>query len=247
MKNIDNDKIKKFFAEYGKLIIPITLIFVLFIAFLIYYKFSVYDGIVREEKGSFYQYFFSEKYEYNGVVSFNKMDVIVDFTTSDYDIKFDSTPIYYKDKNMVIFPSDVSVVMPTLGCSEYRALKYSYITKSKDNYILTTKKYSDKLGRYFLYDGNDMYFFLDKVTLTVGERNIELSPLSYVIARYDDYIYYYDKDSDVFESINISGDEGYVKNDYYKIFVSLDKLDYFGNNVILSSDISSLSTIDMKG
>lgn len=247
MKKINIDKIKKFFSEYGKLIIPISLILVLFIAFLIYYKFSVYDGAVSEEVGQFYQYFFGEKYEYKGIVSLNRRDVIVDFNTDDYDIKFGSTPIYYKDKDKVIFPSDVSVVMPTLGCAEYRAIKYAYIEKSNDNYILTTKDYSDKLGRYFIYDGEDMYFFLDEVTLVVGERKINLSPFSYIIARYRDYIYYYDKGTDTVESINVNNDESYVENDYYKVFVSLDKIDYFGSNVILSSSIEDLNTIDMKG
>lgn len=247
MKNINVDKVKKFFSDYGKLIIPVSLILVLFIAFIIYYKVSVYDGATKEEVNQFYQYFYGEKYEYEGVVSLNRRDVIVDFKTDDYDIKFGSIPIYYKNKDKVIFPSDVSVVMPTLNCAEYRAIKYAYVTKSKDNYFMTTKKYSDRLGRYFIYDGEDMYFFLDKVTLTVGDRKIELSPLSYVVARYRDYIYYYDKDTDKTETIKVDHDKSVVENDYYKIFVSLDNIDYFGTNVILSSSIEDLNTIDMKG
>ena len=241
------NKIKEFFMSYYKLIIPVSLILVLFIAFLIYYKISVYDGVTKEETGQFYQYFYGQRYDYEGVVSTNRRDEIVDFKTDDYDIKFDSTPIYYKNKDKVIFPSDVSVVMPTLNCAEYRAGKYSYITKSKDNYIMTSKKYNDRMGRYFIYDGEDMYFFLDEVTLTVGKREIKLSPLSYVIARYNDYVYYYDKKTDVAESIKVDHDDSFVKNDYYKIFVSLDNIDYFGTNVILSTKIDDLNPIDMKG
>lgn len=32
----------------------------------------------------------------------------------------------------------------------------------------------------FLYDGKDLYFFLDEVTLIVGDKEIILSPMSYV-------------------------------------------------------------------
>lgn len=243
MKNMN--KVKEILKNNYKIIIPIALILVLFIAFLVYYKVSVLDNYKKDVEYSFYQYFYNKKYEYTGTVSTNRRDVIVDFKTSDYDIKFDSTPIYYATQNKVIFPKDMSVVMPTLNCSEYLTKGYSYLTVNKDNYTLTTNKYSSKLGHYFLYDGGDLYFFIDEVKLILDDNEVTLSPLSYVVAKYNNYIAYYDKKSDTYKTIEIKGDQAIIENNYYKIYIGLDQIDYYGTDVILTSKISELNTIDM--
>lgn len=242
-----DNKVYKFIKDNYKIIIPILLILVLFIAFFIYYKVSILDNYRKDTEDNFYQYFYDKKYEYKGIVTTNRRDVIVDFKTDDYDIKFESTPIYYADKDKVIFPQDMSVVMPTLSCAEYLTMGYSYLELSNDNYILTTKGYSNKLGKYFLFDGGDLYFFLDEVKLKIGESEVTLSPMSYVVAKYNKTISYYDKKSDTYKTIEVSDDQSIVYNDYYKIYVSLDQIDYYGTEVILTAGIDNLNTIDKKG
>lgn len=239
------NNIKDFFKNNYKIIIPLSLILVLFIAALVYYKVTILDNYTKETEDKFYQYFYDKKYEYDAVVSTNRKNLIVDFKTDDYDISFDSTPIYYQNKNKVIFPSNMSVVMPTLNCSEYLAKKYSYMTVTKDNYMLTTEKYNNRLGKYFLYDGRDLYFFIDEVKLKTNDEEITLSPLSYVIAKSNNYISYYDKKSDTYKTIGADS-QAVVENEYYKIYVSLDNIDYYGTDVILTSEIEELNTIDMK-
>ena len=239
------EKIINFIKENYKLIIPISLIVVLFIAALVYYKVSIYDTYKKDTKDKFYQWFYGKKYEYNGVVSTNRKDEIVDFKTNDYEINFDSTPVYYQNKNIVIFTSNMSVVMPTLNCAEYLAPKYSYITLKKSNKILTTQKYNNKLGHYFLFDGKDLYFFLDEVKLKIDKQEITLSPLSFVIANRNS-ILYYDKESDTYKTINTTYDKSTVENDYFKLYISKDNIDYYGTNVILTPDLSKLNPINMK-
>lgn len=244
MKNID--KLKNILKNYYRIIIPIALMLVLFIAFFIYYKVSILDNKTYDTEDDFYQYFYNKKYEYKGVVSTNKKGKIVHFKTDEYDIKYDATPIYYKKENKIIFPQDMSVVMPTLNCSEYLAKKYSYLTYKKDQYILNADKYNGKLGRYFLYDGADLYFFLDATNLVIGDRKISLSSMSYVVAKYNQYIAYYDKANDKYETITITGDDAYVENDYYKVYIVRDQLDYYDTEVILTSKLNELNTIDKK-
>ena len=245
MKN--KNTIITYIKENYKLIIPISLILVVFIAALVYYKVSVYDTYKKDTNDQFYQWFYKKKYEYTGTVSTNRKDEIVDFKTKDYEIEFDSTPVYYKNKNKTIFTRNMSVVMPTLNCSEYLAPKYSYLTTKKNNvHTLTTKKYNSKLGHYFLYDGKNLYFFLDETTLKIEKQEIKLSPLSYVIAETNKYISYYDKKTDTFETINTIDSKATVENDYYKIYVNIDNIDYYGENVILTSKISELNPINMK-
>ena len=240
-------KIGEIIKNNYKIIIPIILMLVLFIAFFVYYKISILDNYRKDTKDYFYQYFYGKKYEYNGVVTTNRHNVIVDFKTSDYDIKFDSTPIYYQKRNQVIFPKDMSVVMPTLNCAEYLSSGYSYLEVVKGSYNLDTTNYHDKLGHYFLYDGTDLYFFLDEVNLKIGSNEIKLSPMSYVVAKYGKEISYYDKKSDTYKSIEINNDNVKISNDYYSLFVMIDQIDYYGTKVTLTGGISNLNTIDMKG
>ena len=240
------NKIINFIKENYKLMIPIALMIVIFIAALVYYKVTIFDNYTTEKEDKFYQWYYEQKHEYNGIVSENRRKEIVDFKAKDIKINFDSTPIYYKEKDKVIFPANMSVIMPTLNCAEYYANKYSYITLKKDNYILTTEKYNNRLGRYILYDGRDLYFFIDEVTITIDKEKITLSPLSYVIAKTGESLSYYDKKTDVFKKIKTTNKKIIVENNYYKINVSSDNIDYYGNDVILTEKVDELNPIRMK-
>ena len=244
MKKINN--IKQIIKENYKLIIPITLLLVLFIAFLIYYKVMVSNNYTKDETIKVFQYFYEEKYDYNLRISKNRKDVVVSIKPQDIKINYDSTPIYYQNKDIVILPKDMSVIMPTLSCAEYLSKGYSYITYENGIYNLTKDKYNKKLNHYFFYDGKDLYFFIEPVTLTVNNEKIELSPFSYVIAKYNKSITYYDKKTDTFKTLEVIDDKSLVENEYYSINISKDNLNYQGTNIILTSAIENLITIDKK-
>lgn len=241
------EKIKVFIRDNYKIMIPIGLIVVLFIAFLVYYKVSISSNYHIDKEENVYQYLYDRKYEYKTIVSKNRKDVIIDFKPVDIKINLDSSPIYISNRDEVILPQDMSVVMPTLSCAEYLSRGYSYITFKDGIYTLTTDKYQKKLNHYFLYDGDDLYFFIEKVTLKVNNEIIELSPYSYVIAKYNKYLSYYDKNSDTFKTLTLGSGDVIVENEYYKILVDRDTIDYQGTNVILTSSIENLNTIDKKG
>ena len=137
--------------------------------------------------------------------------------------------------------------MPTLNCAEYYANKYSYITNEKDNNILTTEKYNNRLGHYFLFDGYDLYFFIDEVKLNIDKNtSITLSPLSYVKAKSGSYLSYYDKKTDIYKTINSTNNSMIVENNYYKVNVITDSIEYYGTDVILTGKVNELNPIKMK-
>jgi hypothetical protein len=70
--------------------------------------------------------------------------------------------------------------------------------------------------------------------------------MSYVVAKYNNSIAYYDYDNDKYEIINVDNSDIYVENDFYKIYVLKDQLDYYDTEVILTSKISELNSIAMK-
>ena len=67
---------------------------------------------------------------------------------------------------------------------------------------------------------------MEDVTLVIGKEEIELSPFSYVIANNDEIIYY-DKVSDTVKSLDKNSIDIYVKNEYYKVYVGADYIDYY--------------------
>ena len=246
---MDNNKNKiiNYLKDNYKLMIPISLMIVVFIAAIIYYKVTIFDNYTKENEEKVYQWLYDQKYEYTGTVSTNRRNEIVKFIPKDLDIHLDSTPIYYQKKDKIIFPSNMSVVMPTLNCAEYLANKYSYVVVKEENNILVSEKYNNRLGHYFLYDGYDLYFFLDEVKLTINDTKIVLSPLSYLIAKSGKYISYYDKKTDTFKTINKTYNNITAETNYYKVNVITDTVDYFGTDVILTGRINELNPIKMKG
>ena len=240
-------KIRDYVMDNYKLMIPIGFMIVLFVAFLVYYKASVSSTYRTTKKEEVYQYFYGRRYDYEANVSRNRKDVIVDVEPIDIKIYLDSTPIYLKGGKSVILPKDMSVVMPTISCAEYLAKGYSFIQYQKGLYMLTTDRYHNSLNHYFFYDGSDLYFFIENVTLYVNNEKITLSPYSYVIAKYNDSVTYYDAKDDIYKTLTIDNHEVIIENDYYKILIDRDIIDYQGNNVILTSAIDKLNTIDKKG
>ena len=235
-----------FLKENYKIIIPICLMLVLFISFMVYFKLTMDSNYKIETKEKVYQYFNDKKYEYTSIISKDRKEVIIDVKPQDINLSLDSTPVYYKNENIVVFPKDMSVVMPTLNCAEYLSKGYSYITYENGIYNLTTNKYNKRLNHYFLYDGNDLYFFIEPVTLTIDGEEIKLSPLSYLIAKYNKYISYYDKKTDTYKTIDITDENSTIKNEYYTVYINKDTLAYHGGNYLLTSGIENLITIDNK-
>jgi len=238
--------IKEKIKDNYKISIPIILILILFVSFAIYFVVSRTSEIINKvEERNLYQYLGNEKVTYNANVTMNMKNVITDIEPIDVSINYDSTPIYDSDdENIIILPSNMSVVAPIMNCVEYMVKANSYIKLENKRYNLITNKFNNALGHYFLYDGDNLYLFIEKVILVVDNKQIELSPYSYLIAD-KGKITYYDKVNDKYEVINTDSFDNYIYNDYYKIYINGDYIDYFGDKVLLTTDIDKLSTIDM--
>ena len=69
-------KVVSWLQENYKLIIPISLLVVIFISFLVYYKIMISNNYHVDKDVSVYQYFNNQKYNYVAVVSKNKKGVV---------------------------------------------------------------------------------------------------------------------------------------------------------------------------
>lgn len=237
---------KEFIKNKQNILIPVFLLIVLLIAIILYaneYKTNRYANIDEVEV---YQYFSGVKSEYTAIVSRNKKNVILEYENKDYVVSLDSTPVYIKDTDNVIFPKEMSIVFP-LNDMQYQVNALSEVYMENDLYFLNIRDLNKSFDHAFYYDGKNMYFFVDNVTLTIGDRKIELSPLSYVNASYMSYVEYYDRANDVSEIIEITNEKVFVSNDYMKIEVTNDKVVYQDGFSLLVGDFGVLTKItDMK-
>ena len=238
---------KEFIKKKYNILIPIFLLVVLLIAILLYTREYKNNRYAYVSEVDVYQYFSGNKMEYVANISRNKSDVILEYENKDYPVSLDSTPVYIKDKDNVIFPKEMSIVFP-LNNIEYRVNALAEVYKKFDLYYLNIRNLNKNFEHLFFFDGNNLYFFVDNVTLVVGGETIELSPLSYVSALYLNFIEYYDYSTDTYGMIDISSNQKVVvTNEYMTINVATDEVQYKNSFMFLTKDFSVLDKItDMK-
>ena len=213
---------KQFIKEKYNILIPVFLGVVILIALFLYGREYRNNRYAYEKEQDVYQYFSKNKIEYKATISRNRKDVVLDIKSKDFNVSLDSTPIYIKDSDKVIFPKE--------------------IYKKNDLYYLNQKGINKSFDYMFLYDGKDLYFFIDTVTLKVGDKEITLSPMSYIDCSYLNLLSYYDKESDTYEIIELNNTNSsvLVETKYMTIDVSSDEIIYKDDFTMLINNFSSL-------
>ncbi len=233
---------KNFIKEKYNILIPIFLIVVILIAVLLYTKEYKSNRYATSKEIEVYQYFSKAKLEYTSIISRNKKDVILAFNPKDEVVNLSSIPIYIKDKDNVIFPKEMLIVIP-IEDKVYITSPLAELYKKNGLYYLNQKNINKPLDHVFYYDGVDLYFFPEETELQVKDTKIKLSPMSYVNCSYQNLLEYYDKENDTYTQIELTNETVIVSNDYYKVDVTLDKVIYQNSFRILDNDFTSLPKI----
>lgn len=146
--------------------------------------------------GSFYQYFDTTKSDFEAKLSYEN-DQIVNIEGKEYNI-YENSLIYLQDNTSVIIPKVSSIVFYLQDNATYQLPKYSEVILDSGTDIVKSLGIKGIAANFFIYDGEDTYFFPLNVVLNINNRKIELSPYSYVIATSENIIYY-DYESDKLE------------------------------------------------
>lgn len=198
------------------------------------------------ENHDFYQWYSGQKVEYKGQLTFTRKEGLTELKATDRKVTLDSTPVYYADENnKVIFPEDMAIVYPNNNGMMYRINHFADITEENGEIYLetnlATKTNKTKLEKAFLYDGQDLYFFLDRTTITVNGTNYEVSPLSYVIVRYKQSVEIYNYEKDEYQVIDTTEtQDAKVVTDTYTINMSVDSLQTAEKDQLLIKGLSYL-------
>lgn len=239
----------------NKKIIVNILIMIIGGGFLVglYFIFNIFSNTGKEVKiidEDLYQYFTGIKQEYSGKIEISEQEnedalKLEDGTT----VLLDSTPMFYKNSYKLILPEQMEAVYLNTGKS-YKTEKYSFLNyQSEITYIQKDSNSNGRsLEKAFLYDGNDVYVFVEKTKLQVGENQYELSPLSYAIVTYrqsiDIYNYETDEyilidDEELTKDVKATTDEG-----KYTINLSVDSVKSGESEKLLMKNIDSLEKLE---
>lgn len=206
------ERIIKYCREKYKILIPVMVILVLAITVFFLGREYKYDNYRNKKEYSVYQYFGGVKTEYTAIITYNLRDKIVDLKAKDKKINYDSTPVYYQEEDKVLFPKEMNLVFSLREGSQYKINKYSnYYTEKDDQYIINNNELIE-YDNYFLFDGEELYFFPNPVSLYINDEKItELGKMSYasVIGGYT--LIYYDYEKDISKVIELDYDIVTVK------------------------------------
>lgn len=243
MKNIIT-KIKENKKILGlALAITILIMLVLVVASVLFAKKDLNEYKIKNE--NIYIYFGEEKFEFNSDVILDKDNNVASLKSNDKKLNLYSEPVYIKNKKKVIFPKSMNVVFPKSSFKQYKINYYTVLTKDNEDYKLTNKNLDYRISNSFLYDGNDLYFFITKGTVTFSNQSIDISPMSYVNYSYGNgelYIYNYDEDKVYYYPAMIDGDVIF-KNDDFELNISSDSVKSGTKNKLLRKNIDDLDRL----
>ena len=217
-----------------KILIPLMVILVLLVAVYFFYKEYKYDNYRNVKEVAVFQHFNGIKVDYTALVTYNLKNIIVAIDAKNKKIEYNSVPIYYSKQDTVIFPSEMSIVFPLNGGSQYKLYKYSVYSKDGNKNIIKTANDTDEYYQFFLYDGDGLYFFPNEVTLNIdGKEYAKLSDMSYVQVVGGYTLTYYDKASDTSEFLEIEGKEITVTSENINVNLSIGYCMSLSSKVLL--------------
>jgi hypothetical protein len=195
------------------------------------------------ENHAFYQYLSHNRFEYEGILSLNHNGNITELNFKDVKVTLDSTPLYFLDESKVILPKTMLIAYPISGGLQYKINYFSTIYTEGNTIYLTDGKLKKNLSNAFIYDGEDTYFFIDDTKINVNGTEYLLSPLSYVVTRYNSVIEIYNKAKDEYKVINIGDQEIIAAANGYKINLSIDAIDYNNKSRLLIKNMKFLNNL----
>lgn len=234
---MEKKKNKSINKKYSIILVTILLIIVT----ISFFKFTSKVDEYTFESKELYQYFAEEKTEYEGKLTINKsFNKITKINFKDIHIELDSTPIYFKGEHKALFPETMSVIK-VKERKQFKINYFSTIKKDIDYCLLEDGNGKSNLKDAIIYNGKDLYFFTDKVNVIFGDKNIELSPLSYIIVNnVDRTVDIYNEEKDEYKIYEENDNEVIIQKGDYKLSATYDILNYKDNSVLLVKDIEKL-------
>lgn len=247
LKNKDFKKIEKKFNKIAPFflftVIAIIVVVVVILSSL-FAKKEIEQYSIRNK--TVYTFIGGEKLEFNGKITLNHSNDVTNLEVENGKYQLGSEPLYIEGEDSVIFPSAMSVVMPLQKMAQYK-VGYFTLLKFDDKQpqpILSGSNISNiPIANAFIYDGGNIYFFLEDTKLTFDGKTVMVSAMSFVDCSYKgdlEVVDYTKGESTVYENVN-----GTVLADHgdYRINLSFDSVEIDGVSALLIKNVDSLGNI----
>lgn len=204
------------------------------LAVLIAVVWSFYGAVeTRTVKQPLYSFQLDWKQDYAGVTKFSRKDGVTTVKNDGKSFEAGSTPFYYEGGQRVLLPQNM------IGCLTQKPLfgRVNYFTElyaENGTFYAQNGSRTKELAQTFLFDGGDLFVFLEPVTLRWEDKEIPLPSLSYVIVRYNQSVEYYDAASGVC-TVSLTGESQVIAaaQSGWKLNLSTDIFIDGENNQIL--------------
>lgn len=175
-------RLQKLLKDKRLIVIGLIIIILTVILIIIGTKGKNNLNTVRIENQSMYQYLDNVKVTYDTSLTLESDNNITNMEISDKKEYIDNLPLYYNGLDMAIFPSNMSLIFPLNNYAQKRVPALTVLDAQSSLYkTLKYKNNNYDLENVFLYDGNDLYFFIEPTTLVLDNKEIALQPLSFVV------------------------------------------------------------------
>ena len=224
-----------------------TIVFILIVAlFFLFFKANKNIKEFHIEDKTLYTYFGKQKLEYSSHITLTKESDATELKVDGNNVELGSDPLYYSDEKKIILPTNLSAVFPLSNMSQKKVNYYSQIYEENEKVILSRDDKKIDMSHTFLYDGNDLYLFLEDTTITVDGKEINIPAFSYVLCVYNDelYIYGYNQDIEYYDIKNLNDNNIYAKGSSYLVNINYDYIKFNEKSILLTKNIDSLNSVN---
>ena len=150
-----------------------------------------------------------------------------------------SEPIYYVGKQEAVFPDAMSVVFPRDNRRQKKINRYTKVEGGSVQAMLTNTNLKYALTDAFIFDGDNVYFFVDDGTIKYGDKTVPISKFSMVVCEYRGSLAIYD-----YKTQKMTYEEKFEGNviadlNTYSINLSEDKVILKGESYLLDKNVET--------
>ena len=239
--NESNNKKKK------DLIVRLCSIVAILIVIAIAYNFIKNLQTVKFSTGEYklFQYVMGSKNEYSVIVEMSNKKDITKLETKEGTIYLTSIPVYFlENRDKAILPAEMEIAFPIESGKLNKVGSLATVYIDFGDVYIKKGDVNKKLENTFLYDGNDLYFFVENTVVTVNGEEYKLPPLSYVNATYKGYVEIYNYDTDEYIYVEDVDGDVIAQADAYQINLSDDKLKCEDTEQLLIRRIKDLPNLE---
>lgn len=238
------NKLKKIWKEKKKVII-IGFIIIILIIILIVISTKSKNNLnkISITNQSMYQYLDNVKVTYDTTLTLENDNNITNMEVGENKTVIDNLPLYYTGEDMVLLPNRMSVIFPLSNLTQKIVPAFTILDGQSSLY--RKLKYRDNtydLENAFLFDGNDLYLFIEKTTLQIDDKEISLEPLSFVVYNnLTGYVTYYNYN--MASDMVMVKDKISAKTNNYEINLKIDAIKSADDYKLLAKNLDILNNL----